>query len=105
MKFSQAQSSVDPKTEDVPMEEGTQTKLTILDHKVKPLKFKIENFKTFDLIGEGTYGKVYKCLLDPKFVQGGQDWTRNYRALKSIKFESDKDGFPITALREIQILS
>jgi hypothetical protein len=43
------------------MEEVTQTKLPVLDHKVKQLKFSFENFKSFDLIGEGTYGKVYKC--------------------------------------------
>ncbi len=83
------------------MEEVTQTKLPVLDHKVKQLKFSFENFKSFDLIGEGTYGKVYKCYLDHWLVQSGQDWTRQYRALKSIKFESEKDGFPITALREI----
>lgn len=59
---------MNPKNEDSPMEEVVQTKVPVLDHKVRQLKFSSANFKSFDLIGEGTYGKVFKCLLDPKLV-------------------------------------
>ena len=59
---------MNPKHEDLPMEEFDQTKVPVLEHKVRQLKFSSANFKSFDLIGEGTYGKVFKCLLDPKLV-------------------------------------
>lgn len=66
----------------------------------------MEDFKSFDLIGEGTYGKVFRCEIDTKSQQKSfaHDWTTRYRAIKKIKFENEKDGFPITALREIQLL-
>jgi hypothetical protein len=46
-------------------------------------------------VGEGTYGKVYKA--------------RNQEgcgivALKRIRMEGEKDGFPVTAMREIKLL-
>lgn len=46
-------------------------------------------------IGEGTYGKVYKAIN-----------TQNNRmsALKRLRMESERDGFPITAMREIKLL-
>ncbi|KAF9908584.1 kinase subunit of RNA polymerase II carboxy-terminal domain kinase I [Linnemannia zychae] len=46
-------------------------------------------------VGEGTYGKVYKA----KNKQTGE-----YVALKRIRMEAEKDGFPITAMREIKLL-
>jgi len=86
------------------MHDESQTKLPCLDHQVRQPKLSSDFFQSVDLIGEGTYGKVYRCKLESKLladfsVEG--DWTSSYRAMKSIKFESDKDGFPITALREI----
>ena len=53
---------MNPKNEDSPMQEVVQTKVPVLEHKVRQLKFSSANFKSFDLIGEGTYGKVFKCL-------------------------------------------
>lgn len=47
-------------------------------------------------VGEGTFGKVYKArsAADPNaFV-----------ALKRIRMEGEKDGFPVTAMREIKLL-
>ncbi|EIW71827.1 hypothetical protein TREMEDRAFT_14841, partial [Tremella mesenterica DSM 1558] len=46
-------------------------------------------------VGEGTYGKVYKARNNEsgKFV-----------ALKRIRMEGEKDGFPVTAMREIKLL-
>jgi cyclin-dependent kinase 12/13 len=48
-----------------------------------------------DQIGEGTYGKVYK----------GTDSKGQKVALKMIRMENEKEGFPITAIREIKLLS
>ncbi|KAF9954492.1 kinase subunit of RNA polymerase II carboxy-terminal domain kinase I [Mortierella alpina] len=46
-------------------------------------------------VGEGTYGKVYKAR---------NKQTGEYVALKRIRMETEKDGFPITAMREIKLL-
>ncbi|KIY49237.1 Pkinase-domain-containing protein [Fistulina hepatica ATCC 64428] len=46
-------------------------------------------------VGEGTFGKVYKAynVVEKKPV-----------ALKRIRMESERDGFPVTAMREIKLL-
>ncbi|KAG0334713.1 kinase subunit of RNA polymerase II carboxy-terminal domain kinase I [Podila humilis] len=46
-------------------------------------------------VGEGTYGKVYKAR---------NKQTGEYVALKRIRMETERDGFPITAMREIKLL-
>ncbi|KAF7332236.1 Pkinase-domain-containing protein [Mycena kentingensis (nom. inval.)] len=46
-------------------------------------------------VGEGTFGKVYKA---ENLVTGG------FVALKRIRMESEKEGFPVTAMREIKLL-
>jgi len=46
-------------------------------------------------VGEGTYGKVYKA----RNVE-----TSELVAMKRIRMEAEKDGFPITAIREIKLL-
>lgn len=55
----------------------------------------VEMFERLEIIGEGTYGKVFKAR-DIK--------TNQLVALKSVKLENEKEGFPITAVREIKIL-
>jgi CTD kinase subunit alpha len=54
-----------------------------------------EPFEFLDLVGAGSYGKVFKArdVLQGKLV-----------ALKKIKMEGQHDGFPVTALREIKLL-
>jgi serine/threonine protein kinase len=47
-------------------------------------------------IGEGTYGTVFKAM----DKQSGQ-----IVALKKVRMHHENDGFPITSLREINILS
>ncbi|KAF9887323.1 kinase subunit of RNA polymerase II carboxy-terminal domain kinase I [Aspergillus nanangensis] len=47
------------------------------------------------VIGAGTYGKVFK---------GIHIYTQGAVALKKIRMEGEKDGFPITAVREIKLL-
>lgn len=46
-------------------------------------------------VGSGTFGMVYL---------GRDKETNALLALKKIKMESEKDGFPVTAIREIKIL-
>ncbi|OAF66907.1 hypothetical protein A3Q56_05368 [Intoshia linei] len=55
----------------------------------------IDAFVITEQIGEGTYGQVYKAT----DLQTGE-----IRALKKIRLENEKEGFPITAIREIRIL-
>lgn len=54
-----------------------------------------ELYQLVSQVGEGTFGKVYKA----KNVVTG-----TLVALKRIKVEAEKDGFPVTALREIKLL-
>ncbi|KAI1815022.1 Pkinase-domain-containing protein [Poronia punctata] len=48
------------------------------------------------VIGSGTYGKVFKAQ---------HVYTKKLVALKRIRMEGERDGFPVTALREIKLLS
>jgi CTD kinase subunit alpha len=47
------------------------------------------------VVGSGTYGKVFKGL---------NVYTRDLVALKKIRMEGERDGFPVTAVREIKLL-
>lgn len=47
------------------------------------------------VIGAGTYGKVFKAL---------HVYTKRLVALKRIRMEGERDGFPVTAVREIKLL-
>ncbi|RZF38941.1 hypothetical protein LSTR_LSTR013929, partial [Laodelphax striatellus] len=55
----------------------------------------VDVFEVLTQIGEGTYGQVYKAR-DRR--------TNDLVALKKVRMENEKDGFPITAVREIKIL-
>lgn len=47
------------------------------------------------VVGSGTYGKVYKAV---------HVYTNDKVALKKIRMEGERDGFPVTAIREIKLL-
>ncbi|KAI2633905.1 hypothetical protein GGS21DRAFT_118660 [Xylaria nigripes] len=47
------------------------------------------------VIGSGTYGKVFK---------GKHVYTKKLVALKRIRMEGERDGFPVTAMREVKLL-
>ncbi len=55
----------------------------------------IENFEYLNKIDEGAYGVVYRA----------RDKSNNdVVAIKKLKLEKEKEGFPITALRELSTL-
>lgn len=60
-----------------------------------------EEYDFSTLIGKGTFGRVYKAKLkNPVNAQEANEFV----ALKKLNKEKEEEGFPITALREIQIL-
>ena len=59
------------------------------------MKPKIDKYEKIEVIGEGTYGIVYKAR--------DTDTDQIY-ALKKIRLESEDEGIPSTAIREIALL-
>lgn len=55
----------------------------------------MENFHKIEKIGEGTYGIVYKAT---------DKITKQLVALKKIRLETESEGVPSTAIREISLL-
>ncbi|VVC34564.1 Hypothetical protein CINCED_3A014986 [Cinara cedri] len=55
----------------------------------------VDMYQVINQIGEGTYGQVYKAK---------DNATGTFVALKKVRLENEKEGFPITAVREIKIL-
>eukprot|EP00735_Rhodelphis_limneticus_P010229 TRINITY_DN294_c0_g1::TRINITY_DN294_c0_g1_i1::g.1614::m.1614 TRINITY_DN294_c0_g1::TRINITY_DN294_c0_g1_i1::g.1614 ORF type:complete len:295 (+),score=81.35,sp/P93101/CDC2_OXYRB/75.17/5e-164,Pkinase/PF00069.20/2.5e-79,Pkinase_Tyr/PF07714.12/2.7e-32,Kinase-like/PF14531.1/6.8,Kinase-like/PF14531.1/0.00085,Kdo/PF06293.9/0.0018,APH/PF01636.18/3.5e+02,APH/PF01636.18/0.032,Choline_kinase/PF01633.15/0.24 TRINITY_DN294_c0_g1_i1:64-948(+) len=55
----------------------------------------MENYSKVEKIGEGTYGVVYKAT---------DKTTHEVVALKKIRLESEEEGVPSTAIREISLL-
>ncbi|RFU35251.1 hypothetical protein B7463_g1082, partial [Scytalidium lignicola] len=68
---------------------------------ILPLEFKSSDSVYFrkpgneSVVGSGTYGKVFKAI---------HVYTKNLVALKKIRMEGERDGFPVTAVREIKLL-
>jgi len=55
----------------------------------------VEEFERLNRISEGTYGIVYRAR---------EKATDRIVALKKVKMEKEKSGFPLTAIREVNIL-
>lgn len=60
-----------------------------------PQGSKAELYTFIAQVGEGTFGKVFKAR--------NRD-TGKFVALKRIRMEGERDGFPVTAMREIKLL-
>lgn len=61
-------------------------------------------YEKVDQVGEGTFGKVYKAKIK-NVPTGGKNLVQGQHvALKKILMDNEKEGFPITAIREIMIL-
>ena len=56
----------------------------------------VSDFTKIAEIGEGTYGTVFKAMDKDR---------QQIVALKKVRMHNENDGFPITSLREINILS
>ena len=56
----------------------------------------VDAYEKIEQVGEGTYGEV--------FMARSRD-DSSLVALKKVKLEGEKEGFPITAIREIKILN
>ncbi|SPO24054.1 related to CTK1 - carboxy-terminal domain (CTD) kinase, alpha subunit [Ustilago trichophora] len=54
-----------------------------------------EAYESIHQVGEGTYGQVFKAR---------SERTGALVALKKIRMDAEKDGFPVTAMREIKLL-
>ncbi|KAJ5304202.1 uncharacterized protein N7443_003862 [Penicillium atrosanguineum] len=100
--FRQQERRRDPSPEP-PKEPPKQTKIVV---RPKPRPMMAKEFADADsvyyrkpgnesVIGAGTYGKVFK---------GIHVFTQRKVALKKIRMEGEKDGFPVTAVREIKLL-
>lgn len=74
--------------------------------RIKPKPELPAEFKTSDsvyyrkpgnesVVGSGTYGKVFKAI---------HVYTKQLVALKKLRMEGERDGFPVTAIREIKLL-
>ncbi|KAK3264188.1 hypothetical protein CYMTET_27056, partial [Cymbomonas tetramitiformis] len=66
------------------------------DQEVKPLaEDDVWNYEKINRIGEGTYGVVYRARHKP---------TNEIVALKKVRMDRERDGVPVTAVRELRIL-
>ena len=65
----------------------------------------IDIYEIVDKVGEGTYGEVFKSVFKSDFEKNDQSSNGLEQfALKKVRLENEKEGFPITAVREIKIL-
>ena len=73
---------------------------------------RLEDFVKIEKIGEGTYGVVFKggiielswSLLSLLHFLGKNSKTGEIVAMKKIRLESEDEGVPSTAIREISLL-
>ncbi|KAF2756017.1 Pkinase-domain-containing protein, partial [Pseudovirgaria hyperparasitica] len=77
-----------------PPAQATPTGVTPIQRTYKGCS-SIRDYQVMDKLGEGTFGEVHKARSRK---------TSQLVALKKILMHNEKDGFPITALREIKLL-
>ncbi|KAI9033151.1 Pkinase-domain-containing protein [Hyaloraphidium curvatum] len=64
--------------------------------RVKRLRLDADVYETIGQVGEGTYAKVFKAR---------NQRTGGFVAVKRLRMENERDGFPFTAIREIKFLT
>ncbi|CAO2829427.1 unnamed protein product [Amaranthus hypochondriacus] len=99
-RYDDTDSSLSPRRTDLEDEDyfrGTPEPLAAPKRVVNMLQGcrSVDEFERLNKIDEGTYGVVYRAR-DKK--------TNDIVALKKVKMEKEREGFPLTALREINIL-
>jgi len=78
------------------MQQAAQERDKYIERFEFPYCSKVDKYEKLAKIGQGTFGEVFKarCKTDKNKIV----------ALKKVLMENEKEGFPITALREIRIL-
>ena len=74
---------------------ANRSDVRVVSHSARHQNGLTETYERLECVGEGTYGKVYKARNNEAGL---------FVALKRIRMEGEKDGFPITAMREIKLL-
>jgi CTD kinase subunit alpha len=90
--------SAEPRLPSPPLQTPRQPDLDMNDNtgaSTPSIQSRSELYAIVSQVGEGTFGKVYKAQ---------NTVTKRYVALKRIRMESEKEGFPVTAMREIKLL-
>nr|XP_040581714.1 LOW QUALITY PROTEIN: cyclin-dependent kinase 12-like [Lepeophtheirus salmonis] len=64
----------------------------------------VDLYEIVDKVGEGSYGEVFKAVMKPEALKNSKIDPDKVYALKKVRLEHEKEGFPITAVREINIL-
>ncbi|KAJ7590988.1 Pkinase-domain-containing protein [Mycena floridula] len=83
------------KTKPIPVQQTSNGHQHISTADADKSKSKGQLYSIVSQVGEGTFGKVYKAR---------NTMTQVFVALKRIRMEAEKDGFPVTAMREIKLL-
>ena len=79
------------------LESSLVSTASVISNQIRRKSFSsLDAFDIIELVGEGTYGTVYKAT----HIDSG-----NTVALKKVRTDNEKEGFPITAVREIKILN
>ncbi|VDM56226.1 unnamed protein product [Angiostrongylus costaricensis] len=91
----QQQSTSQALEEEMERQKVTPTLIKYIEEFKFPYINDVSNYEKLLKIGQGTFGEVFKarCKKTGKMV-----------ALKKILMENEKEGFPITALREVKML-
>lgn len=89
-------NNISPNKEDIKIKNEIKLSYSIFKNELPTSgNHKLSIYERISQVGEGTYGKVYKAknLRTNKLV-----------ALKKLRLENEKEGFPITSIREIKFL-
>ncbi|CAI4223762.1 unnamed protein product [Auanema sp. JU1783] len=87
-----------PSAEEIEAMNATRVTSSLLEYIQKtkfPYMKDVSSYEKLQKVGQGTFGEVFKARCKT---------TNRMVALKKILMENEKEGFPITALREVKML-